>query len=62
MRWTGHAARMGEMRNAYILGRKPEGKIQLRRRRYRREDNIKTDLSEVRCDDAACIHLAQMRG
>jgi hypothetical protein len=26
-RWTGHAASMGEMRNAYrILVRKPEGK------------------------------------
>jgi hypothetical protein len=27
MRWAGHAARMGEKRNAYrILVRKPEGK------------------------------------
>jgi hypothetical protein len=31
IRWTGHVALMGEMRNAYkILVGKPEGKKQLR--------------------------------
>jgi hypothetical protein len=36
MRWTGHAARMGEKRNACrLLVRKPEGKIPLGRPRRR---------------------------
>jgi hypothetical protein len=29
--WARHIARMTEMRNAYVLGGKPEGKIQLGR-------------------------------
>jgi hypothetical protein len=38
-----------EIRNAYrMLVRKPEGKIPLRRPRYRWEDNIKIDLKDVR--------------
>jgi hypothetical protein len=41
MRWKGHAARMGEKRNAYrLLVGKPEGKRPLRRRRCRWVDNI----------------------
>jgi hypothetical protein len=37
MRWTGHVAGMGEMRNAYkILVGKPEGMRPLRRPRYTR--------------------------
>jgi hypothetical protein len=41
MRWAGHAARMGDMRNAYtILVGKSEGKEPL----GRLEDNIRTDL------------------
>jgi hypothetical protein len=40
---------MGEMGNAYrILVRKPEGKRPLRKSRYRWEDNITTDLWEIR--------------
>jgi hypothetical protein len=36
MRWTGHVARMGKMRNAYkIVIEKPEGKRTLRRARCR---------------------------
>jgi hypothetical protein len=36
MRWTGHVAYMGEMRNAYIiLVGKPEGKRPLRRTGHR---------------------------
>jgi len=39
MRWTGHVARMGKMRNAYkIVIEKPEGKRTLRRARCRWED------------------------
>jgi hypothetical protein len=44
-RWAGHAARMGEKRNAYkILVGKPEGKRSLGRPRRRWVDNIKMDL------------------
>jgi hypothetical protein len=40
MRWAGHVARMGEMRNAYkILLGKPEGKRLLGRPGRRRGDN-----------------------
>jgi hypothetical protein len=47
MRWTGHATRMGEKRNAYrILVGKPEGKRPPRRPRRMWEDNIKMDLRE----------------
>jgi hypothetical protein len=47
MRWTGHVARMGEKRNAYIffVG-KPERKRPLERPRRRWEDNIGMDLRE----------------
>jgi hypothetical protein len=45
MRWTGHVARMGEMRNAYnILVGKPEGKRRLGRPRRRWKNNIKMNL------------------
>jgi hypothetical protein len=45
MRWAGHAARMGEKRNAYrILVGKREGKRPLGRPRRKWVDNIKMDL------------------
>jgi hypothetical protein len=48
MRWEGHVARMGEMRNAHdILVGKPEGKKPLKRPWCRREDNIKMHLTET---------------
>jgi hypothetical protein len=48
MRWVGHVARMGEMRNVYrLLVGKPEGKRPLRRPRRRWVDNIKMDLLEI---------------
>jgi hypothetical protein len=51
MRWTGHAARMGERRNAYrILVGKPDGKRPLGRPRRRWVDNVKVDLREVGWD------------
>jgi hypothetical protein len=51
MRWAGHAARMGERRNAYrILVGKPEGKRPLGRPRRRWAGNIKMDLREVGWD------------
>jgi hypothetical protein len=43
MRWVGHVARMGAMKNAYhISARKPEEKRPLGRSRYRWKNNIKT--------------------
>jgi hypothetical protein len=47
MKWAGHVARMGAIRNAYtILARKPERKRPLGRPRCRWKDNIKMDLIE----------------
>jgi hypothetical protein len=44
MRWAGHAARMGEMRNSYnILVGQPEGKRSLGRPKRRWED-IRTNV------------------
>jgi hypothetical protein len=44
MRWAGHVARMGEMRNSYnIFVGKSEGNKSLRRPRSRWEDNIRMD-------------------
>jgi hypothetical protein len=43
MKWEGHAACMGEMRNASkIFVRKLEGKRSLGRPRHRWDDNIKS--------------------
>jgi hypothetical protein len=48
MRWAGHAACMGEIRNVYkILDQKYEGKRPLRRQSHRWEDNIRMDLREM---------------
>jgi hypothetical protein len=48
MRLAGHAAQMGEKRNAYrTLVGKPEGKRPLGRQRCRWVDNIKIDLREM---------------
>jgi hypothetical protein len=42
LRWVGHVAHMGEMRNVCkILVGKPEGKRSLQRPRHRWEDNIR---------------------
>jgi hypothetical protein len=48
MRWAGHVANMGEMRNVYtIFVEKPEGKRTFRTPRQRWEDNIRLDLQEI---------------
>jgi hypothetical protein len=53
MRWTGHIARVGEMRNACnILVGKPEGQRPLGRPRCRWEDNIRMDLREMSRDSS----------
>jgi hypothetical protein len=62
MRRAGHEARMGEERGVYsFLVGKPEGKKPLGRPRHSWEDNIKTDLREIRIDGANWIQLAQDR-
>jgi hypothetical protein len=54
MRWVGHVARMGEMRNEYnILVGRPDGKRILGKPRRKWEDNIRIDVD--------WIHLAQDR-
>jgi len=48
MRWAGHVARMGEIRNAYkMLVGKPEGKRPFGRARHRWETNIRTYLRKI---------------
>jgi len=60
MRWAGHVALVGEMRNLYkILVGKPEGKRSLERRRFRWEDNIRMDLREIGWHGVDWVHLTQ---
>jgi hypothetical protein len=62
MRWEGHAARMGEMKNAYnILIGRHEGKRPLGRHRRRLEHNNIMDLREIGWESVDWIHLAQDR-
>jgi hypothetical protein len=61
MRWAGHVARMVEVRGAYILIGRPEGRRPLGRPRRRWEDNIKMDLRKIGFGDVDWIHLAQDR-
>jgi hypothetical protein len=62
VRWAGHVARMGEMRDAYIfLFGKSEGKGLLGRSRRRLNDDIRMDLTEIGRKGADSIHLAQDR-
>ena len=62
MRWAGHVALMAEKSGVYrALVGKPEGKRLLGRARRRWEDNIKTDLQEVRCVGMDWIDLTQDR-
>jgi len=62
MRWPGHVARIGEMRNVdKILVGKPEWKKQFRRTRRRWEDNIRLDLMGVGWEAVDWIRLAQDR-
>jgi hypothetical protein len=47
MRWAGHVARMGEVRDAYSLVGNTEGKIPLRRLGRKWEDDIKMDIKDI---------------
>jgi hypothetical protein len=62
MRWVGHVAHMGEMRNVYsILVGEPEGRRLLGRPRHRWEDNTGMDLGEIGFGVVDWINLAQDR-
>jgi hypothetical protein len=62
MRWAGHVARKRKKRNANrILVGKPEGKRPPGRPKRTWEDNIKTDLREIRWSGMDWIDLAQDR-
>jgi len=62
MKWAGHVARMGERISVFsVLVGKPEGNKPLGRPWRTWEDNIKTDLQEVRCEGMDSIDLAQNR-
>jgi hypothetical protein len=61
MRWAGHVANMGEMRNSYksLVG-KPEGRRPHGRPRHRWED-IRMNHREIWCESVHWINLAQVR-
>jgi hypothetical protein len=61
MRRTGHVACMAEMRNEYILVRKPEGKRPLGKPTRRWENNIKSELKEKSDERVDWIHRDQDR-
>jgi hypothetical protein len=62
MRWVGHVAYMGEMRNVYkILVGKPGGKSPLGRPRCRWKDTVKMDLKKTGWQCVDWIHLAHNR-
>jgi hypothetical protein len=52
---------MEEVRNAYILVRKPEGKGPLGRSTRRSEDNIRMDLREIGWEGVDRMHLDRDR-
>jgi hypothetical protein len=53
-----HVAQTGKIRSAYksLVG-KPEGNGSHKKPRCRRVDNIKTDLTDMCCENANSIHL-----
>jgi hypothetical protein len=62
MRWAGHAARMGEMRNANtnLFGSR-DVKRPLRRSWRRWEDNIRMEIGKEDGGDVDWIHMTQDR-
>jgi hypothetical protein len=61
MKWAGHAACMGKMRNAYkVLVGKSEGKRPLRRPRHIWEDNISMNFRDIGWEVMEWIHLTQV--
>jgi hypothetical protein len=63
MRWAGHVASIGEMRNSYIiLVGNPVWKRSLRTTRDRWEDNIRMHLREIGWKVVNWIHQAHDKG
>jgi hypothetical protein len=59
MRWVGHIACIGDMRNAHnVLVRRLEGERPSRRPRHKWEHNIGMDFREVEWEVVEWIHLA----
>jgi hypothetical protein len=59
MRWVGHVAHMGEMRNGYrILVEKTRGKRPLGRPGRKWRDNTKMNLRELGLEGVDWIHMA----
>jgi hypothetical protein len=62
MRWVGHIARVGKLRNAYkIFVGKYEGKRSLGKPRRIWEDNIRMGLKEIGWEDVDWMHVAEDR-
>jgi hypothetical protein len=63
MRWVGHVARVGDVRDYFkIFIGKPKGRRPLGRPRHRWEDNIRMDLRELGWERGVdWMHLAQDR-
>jgi hypothetical protein len=62
IKWVGHVACMGEVRNAYkILVGKSEEKRPLGRPKHRWKDNIRMDLREIGWMGVDLMHLVQDR-
>jgi hypothetical protein len=60
MRWLGHVACVGKMRNAHtVLIGNLEGRSPLGNLKSRCEDNIRMDLREIVFGSVDWIHLAQ---
>jgi hypothetical protein len=58
MKWAGHAARRGEMKNSYkIFVGNPEGKRLLREPSCRWEGNIRMDVRRIWWKSVDWIHL-----
>jgi hypothetical protein len=63
MRWVGYVERMAEICNKYkTSGGKPERKRQLRRHRFKLEDNIKLDLKGIVCVRFVWLRIGSMAG
>jgi hypothetical protein len=60
-RWAGHVTRLGEMRNAYSILDRTQGKRPPGRSKRRWEDNIRMYLREVVWKVMDWIHVAQVR-
>jgi hypothetical protein len=62
LRWVGHVARMGKVRDVYrVLVGRPEDKRPLGRPRRRWEDNFEMGLRKIGIDGVDWIRLAQGR-